>query len=70
MGSHQLLSIGSCGLHNVQNLLKTAMIKIKLNLLTFCKALSDIFKHSPTGKGDYSKIASNNLFPLNVFSVR
>lgn len=68
--SPQYLDIGSCGLHTVHNAFKTGFRKTDWQLVEFFRALFNLFKESPSRRGDYIKASGSSVFPLKVCSVR
>lgn len=67
---HQLLDIGSCGLHILNVAFKAAFQKTGWKLIELFRACYYLFKDSPSRRGTYIQITKSTTFPLKFCSVR
>lgn len=67
---HQLLDIGSSGLHILNVAFKAAFQKTGWKLIELFRACYYLFKDSPSHRGTYIQITKSITFPLKFCSVR
>lgn len=70
IGGHQLLELGSCGLHVVNNAFKAGIKTTKWNVVGFLKSIYYLFKDSPKRRGIYISVSGTSDFPKKVCYVR
>lgn len=68
--NHQLLDIGSCGLHVLNVAFKTGIQKTAWNLIEFLRACYYLFKDCPSRRGVFTKVTKSSTFPLKFCSIR
>ena len=67
MELHQLINIGSCGLHIIHGSFKTGIEVTHWNINTTAKGAFQILHDSPATRADYIRVSRSNKFSL--FSV-
>ena len=67
MELHQLINIGSCGLHIIRGSFKTGIEVTHWNIKTTAKSAFQILHDSPATRADYIRVSRSNKFSL--FSV-
>lgn len=68
---HQLIDIGSCGLHTLHNAFKTGVVAAEWNISSVLKSLYYLFKDAPARREDYLSCAnSEKNLPLKFVDHR
>lgn len=65
-----LLQIGSCGLHALHNAFKQGMNATDWNVVSFLRALHNLFNHVPARRADYTHYSGCDTFPLKFCAIR
>ena len=65
---HELLEIGSCGLHVVHGCFQTGHKASGWKIMSFLRSIYTLFKDSPARRADYSEITGSSLFPKKILS--
>lgn len=69
-GSPELLELGSCGLHAVNNAFKNAFKSVEWNIVAFLRALHNLFHNVPARRADFIHFSGSQEFPLKFCAVR
>ena len=64
MELHQLINIGSCGLHIIHDSFKTHIEVADWDIKATAKDAFQILHNSPAARADYISVSGSNLFPL------
>ena len=64
MELHQLINIGSCGLHIIHDSFKTHIEVADWDIKATAKDVFQILHNSPATRADYISVSGSNLFPL------
>lgn len=70
MTSHQILDIGSCGLHVINGAYKAGHTATRWDLVTFLRSCYNLFKSVPARRADYVLMTGSKQFPMKFCSVR
>lgn len=68
--SHQILDIGSCGLHVINGAYKAGHTATRWDLVTFLRSCYNLFKFVPARRADYVLMTGSKQFPMKFCSVR
>ena len=64
MELHQLINIGSCGLHIIYDSFKTGIEVTDWNIEATAKGSFLILHDSPARRAEYIRVSESNIFPL------
>ena len=67
---HQLINIGSCGLHIIHDSFKTGIKVADWNIYTTTKGAYQILQDSSARRGDCINVNGSNIFPLFFCATR
>ena len=67
---HQLIDIGSCGLHTLHNSFKAAIDATHWGVSQILSALHTLFKDTPARREDYEKTTGQSMYSLSFYSHR
>ena len=67
---HQLIDIGSSGLHKIQNAFKTGAESTVSGMKKILKRAFQIFYDSPARREDFLTVTNTNQFPQNFCATR
>ena len=70
MEPHQLINIGSCGLHIIHGLFKSGIEVTDWNIRATTKGAFQILLDSPARRADYISVSGANTSPLFVFATK
>lgn len=65
-----VLFMGTCGLHVLNNAFKSSFYAAKWNVVSFLRALYNLFKDSPARRSDLLYYSGSSLLPIKFCSVR
>lgn len=66
----KLLDIGSCGLHRLHCAFIAAMCAVPWDIVSYLRAIYNIFKDVSTRRALYTQYSESNIFPLKFCSIR
>lgn len=66
----KLINFGTCGLHTVHLAFKTGCKNTNWEIVSFLRALYNLFKNVPSRRADFIKITGSNLFPKKFCAIR
>lgn len=66
----KLLDIGSCGLHSLHCAFKTAIYATQWDIISYMRAIYNIFKDVPARRALYTQYSESDVFPLKFCSIR
>lgn len=66
----KLLELGSCGLHTVHGAFKHAIVATGWEIVSYLRALWNIFKWYPVRKAQYMEYSGSTTFPLKFADIR
>lgn len=64
------VDMGSCGLHVIHGAFKTGITASGWKVVTYLRAIYDLFKNVPARRADYMTFADTEIFPKIFCSVR
>ena len=67
---HELIDIGSCGLHIIHGAFKTGAEKTDWNIKQTMKGAFQMFHDSPARREDYESITGSTVYPLFFCATR
>ncbi|XP_057299676.1 uncharacterized protein LOC130630266 [Hydractinia symbiolongicarpus] len=67
---HQLIDIGSCGLHTIHGAFKNAAVSTEWNIKKILHGSYQILHDTPARRDDYESVTSSNVYPLNFCATR
>lgn len=65
---HELIFIGTCGLHTIHGAFKTGAESTHWNIKKTLKGASQVLHDSPARCKDYLSVTGSDVFPLNFWS--
>lgn len=68
--SHNILDIGSCGLHVMNGAYKAGLAATGWDVIGFLRSSYNLFKCVPARHADYVTFTGSALFPLKFCAVR
>ena len=67
---HQLIDIGSCGLHTIHNAFKTGAESTGWGMKKILKGAYQMFHDSPARREDFLTVTNTNQFPQSFYATR
>ncbi|KAG8171120.1 hypothetical protein JTE90_015572 [Oedothorax gibbosus] len=66
----KLINFGTCGLHTVHLAFKTGCKNMQWEIVSFLRALYNLFQNVPSRRADFTKLTNSNIFPQKFFAIR